>query len=85
MGRLAEHHLTQTQQARRTLERSWARVGGKRWKVLRNRMEDLRRGTELMSEAQAPAAPAAPPQQPATSDAETAALPGPAGTRALRH
>jgi triphosphatase len=85
MGRLAEHHLTQTQQARRTLERSWARVGGKRWKVLRNRMEDLRRGTELMSEAQAPAAPAAPPQQPATSDAETAALPGPASTRALRH
>ena len=46
MGRIAEHHLAQTQQARNTLERSWSKVSGKRWKALRNRMEDLHRASE---------------------------------------
>jgi CHAD domain-containing protein len=85
MGRLAEHHLTETQQARKTLEHSWARVGGKRWKALRNRMEDLRRGTELLSEVPQPAAAPAALLQPQESDAPDAASPEAAGPRPLRH
>lgn len=41
MGRIAEHHLTETQQARKTLERAWRKVGGRRWKSLRTRMGEL--------------------------------------------
>jgi triphosphatase len=41
MGRLAEHHLGETRQARKTLTRSWRRVDGKRWKALRDRMQVL--------------------------------------------
>jgi CHAD domain-containing protein len=41
MGRLAEHHLGETRQARKTLTRSWRRVSGKRWKALRARMQEL--------------------------------------------
>jgi CHAD domain-containing protein len=42
MGRLAEHNLRVTQQARETLTRSWRKVRGKRWKVLRARLAELR-------------------------------------------
>jgi CHAD domain-containing protein len=84
MGRLAEHHLTETQHARKTLERSWAKVGGKRWKALRDRMEDLRRGSELLGQSPEPAATSIPPPV-AASDAEVAALPEPAPLRPLRH
>jgi CHAD domain-containing protein len=83
MGRLAEHHLTETQQARKTLERIWSKVNGKRWKALRTRMEDLRRGTEAACETPQ-AAPSAVPQQPAGS-AEDALLESAAGSRPLRH
>ena len=41
MGRLAEHHLSETAQARKTLERSWRKVSGRRWKALRTRMQEL--------------------------------------------
>ncbi len=41
MGRLAEHHLGETRQARKTLARCWRRVSGKRWKGLRARMQEL--------------------------------------------
>jgi CHAD domain-containing protein len=50
MGRLAEHHLGETRQARKTLTRSWRRVNGKRWKGLRARMQEL---SEAASAAQA--------------------------------
>jgi CHAD domain-containing protein len=42
MGRLAEHNLRVTQQARETLSRSWRKVRGRRWKTLRARLEELR-------------------------------------------
>jgi CHAD domain-containing protein len=42
MGRLAEHNLRVTQQARETLTRSWRKVRGKRWKALRARLAELR-------------------------------------------
>ena len=84
MGRLAEHHLTQTQQARKTLERSWGRVSGKRWKALRSRMEDLRRGTELAVENPAVAPAPAMPQQAAGAPEQPTTEPT-AGWRPLRH
>ena len=52
MGRLAEHHFGETRQARKTLSRSWRRVSGKRWKVLRARMQEL---SDMVSAAQAAA------------------------------
>jgi triphosphatase len=83
MGRLAEHHLTETQRARRTLERSWSKVDGRRWKALRKRMEDLRRGSELLDENPEPVSPAQ-LQQPAGAADEP--LPEvAAGSRPLRH
>lgn len=84
MGRLAEHHLTATQQARKTLERCWGKVSGKRWKALRGRMEDLRRGTE-MAQAPDPAAAAALLQPQPGGTAEDALLDPAAGSRPLRH
>jgi hypothetical protein len=42
MGRLAEHNLRVTQQARETLLRSWRKVRGRRWKALRARLAELR-------------------------------------------
>jgi len=41
MGRLAEHHARATTHARRTLNRAWRKVRGKRWKALRARLEHL--------------------------------------------
>lgn len=41
MGRLAEQHAQLTSQARATLNRSWRRVRGKRWKALRARLGQL--------------------------------------------
>jgi len=41
MGRLAEHHARVTVRARRTLDRAWRRVRGKRWKALRTRLTQL--------------------------------------------
>jgi triphosphatase len=75
MGRLAEHHLNVTTRARKTLSRSWSKTGGKRWKVLRARLEQLSADAATRSEqaalavgAEAPAAqanPAEPEQAPA--------------------
>jgi CHAD domain-containing protein len=42
MGRLAEHNLRVTNQARDSLTRSWRKVRGKRWKALRARLGELR-------------------------------------------
>jgi CHAD domain-containing protein len=41
MGRLAERHARITAEARRTLDRAWRRVRGKRWKALRSRLAEL--------------------------------------------
>jgi CHAD domain-containing protein len=41
MGRLAEHHLGVTAQARKSLKRGWRKVSGRRWKALHTRMEQL--------------------------------------------
>ncbi len=85
MGRLAEHHLTATQQARKTLERTWGKVSGKRWKALRSRMEDLRRGTELAAQTPEPATAAALPQAQPAGTVDDALLEPGAGSRPLRH
>ena len=65
MGRLAEHNLRVTQQARETLTRSWRKVRGKRWRALRARLAELRDS--------AAAANGAGPISAATAAAETAA------------
>jgi CHAD domain-containing protein len=41
MGRLAERHARITAQARRTLDRSWRKVRGWRWRALRTRLAQL--------------------------------------------
>lgn len=41
MGRLAERHARVTADTRRTLDRSWRKVRGKRWKALRARLVQL--------------------------------------------
>ena len=85
MGRIAEHHVTETQQARKTLERAWRKVGGRRWKSLRARMEEL--STTALTQASAGATgsatqPDAPPPSP---DAEDSLQPSASGPRPLRH
>jgi CHAD domain-containing protein len=84
MGRLAENHLTATRQARRTLERSWSKVSGKRWKTLRSRMEDLRRGTATAAENPDLAPSVALLQAQPAGPVEDAPL-DPADSRPLRH
>jgi CHAD domain-containing protein len=42
MGRLAEHYRQATAEARQTLARSWRKVRGRRWKVLRARLGEVR-------------------------------------------
>ena len=59
MGRLAEHHGEQTAKARKTLARGWRKVSGKRWKVLRQRMEELAAKTHPPQPPGAAVAPAA--------------------------
>ncbi len=51
MGKLAEHHTRVTAEARATVNRCWRKVRGKRWKALRERLEEFDH----------PAAPAAAP------------------------
>ena len=81
MGRLAEHHLKETAQARKTLERSWRKVRGKRWKALRAKIEQL---SATSRQASAAAAAALPEEDPAPKlEAEPA--PQQEATRALRH
>jgi CHAD domain-containing protein len=41
MGRLAEQHSRATTETRQTLNRSWRKVRGKRWKALRARLQEL--------------------------------------------
>ena len=53
MGRLAEHHLDTTRQARRTLARAWRKVSGKRWKALRARMAEVSELAHLQSQLRA--------------------------------
>jgi hypothetical protein len=84
MGRLAEHHLGETQQARKTLARAWRKVNGKRWKALRARMQELSEGA---SAAQAAAMAAAREEAlpPAAAMSEPGPSPAPPGSRPLRH
>ena len=85
MGRIAEHQVAQTQQARKTLERAWRKVSSRRWKNLRARMEDL--SATAISQAAStadltvkPGTPAQPSPEP--QDALQTSASGP---RALRH
>jgi CHAD domain-containing protein len=41
MGRLAERHATTTSQARKSLNRSWRKVRGRRWRALRSKLGEL--------------------------------------------
>lgn len=86
MGRIAEHHAANTQQARKTLERAWRKVSGRRWKTLRARMEELS-ATALSQAATGAAAPAVAPDAPLPPSVqpEEALQPLPSGPRALRH
>jgi triphosphatase len=85
MGRLAEHHLGETRQARKTLTRSWRRVNGKRWKGLRARMQELSDAAiiaqAMMQESSLSAVSAQLAAAPAAEDA-LLTVPEP---RALRH
>jgi hypothetical protein len=73
MGRLAEHHLNITSQARRTLAGAWKKVRGKRWKSLRTRMQQMsvaaqkaiERAPPAVSEPGTPASPAVTEPEPA--------------------
>jgi CHAD domain-containing protein len=51
MGRLAEHHAQLTTRARRTVERSWRKVRGKRWKALRARLGEMTQRAEAANGA----------------------------------
>jgi CHAD domain-containing protein len=59
MGRLAEHNVRVTQEARDTLTRSWRKVRGKRWKALRARLGELRDGAAAVNGAALTSAEAA--------------------------
>ncbi len=85
MGRLAEHHVNETQQARKTLERSWKKVSGKRWKTLRKCMEDLSRSSTEAPDAIPDVAPSAGLLQQTAGATEDSLLEAPAGSRPLRH
>jgi triphosphatase len=50
MGRLAERHARLTARARRTLDRAWRRVRGRRWKALRARLEQLSESAAVIHE-----------------------------------
>ena len=65
MGRLAEHHLNVTTQARKTLARAWNKVRGKRWKNLRARMDQVSAAALAAAASPAPA-DLQRPQSPAT-------------------
>ena len=73
MGRLAEHHARATAQARRTLDRAWRKVRGKRWKALRGRLAQLRdeaptaTSNAVLSAALVPLPPAAAAPEPAAA------------------
>jgi len=54
MGRLAERHARVTARARRTLDRSWRRVRGRRWKALRARLEQLSESAVTLHEMRSP-------------------------------
>lgn len=41
MGRIAERHATSTAEARKSLERTWRKVRGRRWRALRSRLHEL--------------------------------------------
>jgi triphosphatase len=69
MGRLAEHHGRATAETRATLNRSWRKVRGKRWKALRARLGELAESAHALYNGGAAAA-AAP---------LNAAVPSPAG------
>jgi CHAD domain-containing protein len=86
MGRMAEHHAANTQQARKTLERAWRRVKGSRWKALRTRMEELRAGvvTQAPVSIGEPTVGPPTPSQPGPK-LEEALQPSPPGPRPLRH
>jgi CHAD domain-containing protein len=42
MGKLAEHHVRVTAEARATVVKSWRKVRGRRWKALRARLGELK-------------------------------------------
>jgi len=83
MGRLAEHHARTTAQTRRTLQRSWRRVRGKRWKALRARLAELRDRADAAG-ADLPA-PDAVPAESSPPDVTSSGHPVASEPRPLRH
>jgi CHAD domain-containing protein len=65
MGRLAEHHVGETREARKTLARAWRKVNGKRWRALRSRMQEL---SDTAALVQLAAGPQPPPAEPPADD-----------------
>ncbi len=70
MGRLAEHHLAETREVRKSLSHAWRKVSGRRWKALCSRMQELSDAAsgelpaQRETEAVAPNMPiAAPPEE----------------------
>jgi triphosphatase len=84
MGRIAEHHVAETQQARKTLERAWRKVSGRRWKTLRTRMGELSATALSQASASAASVTLEPGAQP-PPELEDAVQPSTSGPRALRH
>jgi len=66
MGRLAEYHVRRTAEAHRILARSWRKVRGKRWRVLRTRLGELTDSAQAASAALGPQEAAAEERAPAT-------------------
>lgn len=83
MGRLAEHHLNETAQARKTFARTWRKVSSKRWKALRARMQQLSESSRQASSTTLTAAVAVPESDPALQLEPE--LDPPETLRALRH
>jgi len=77
MGRLAEHKLGSTQAARKTLARTWRKVG-KRWRPLRTRLQAL--GTPEVTKG--PAATEGPSESARSAEPSAPELPL---SQALRH
>jgi CHAD domain-containing protein len=83
MGRLAEHHAQLTTDARRILTRSWRKVRGKRWKMLRARLAELTEYAEAANGAFA--APESAPEHSAPAEPTSVGHAPAAELRPIKH
>jgi CHAD domain-containing protein len=84
MGRLAEHYAGVMTETRHTLNRSWRKVRGKRWKTLRARLGELHESAEAATEA-LPATALGAAAELTPSEATFAGEPPELETRPLKH